>query len=717
MTKIRVFVTGTGIISPIGRGFTETLNAIKQKKIGIRPLTLFPVPFDIPLPVGEILLTESYNTPRTHKLALIAAKEAVRNTEFPPDAIVLGTTTGGMDLSEKLIKEKNCNPDLYEYHSTGTVAEYIARELKCTGPVLTVSTACSSGTLAIKLAIELLRSGMAKTVLTGGADALCRLTYHGFNSLQLIDPDGAKPLDKDRKGMSIAEGAAMLLLTADAEPPDNAVAEILGAGLTCDAYHPASPHPEGLGASGAIKSALKDAGISNDDIDYVNLHGTGTNDNDSSEAKALNSVFTDKMPEVSSIKGACGHSLAAAGAIEAVISSFVIQEDIIPENVGLKNPDPELKLSPSLLKKSKINTVLSNSFGFGGNNASVVISEPEAHPGNAVFKKRKPLRVLCFTCITGAGNAEETYASLKSTGKCCGKVEIDHISKILPKNKLRRLKRLPKMVLSLAVNAQQNGNDVKPRSIYFGTGFGALSETYDFLDKLYESNEQFPSPTDFVGSVHNAPAGQASIWLGATGANITSTAGDYSFEQSLLCASLTSAEENDPMMVIGADEYHNVLTKILDRSSEPDSPSDGGGAFLLTHGEKSGLNIFVPFFEYAVDNKNIISSLMNRLGGVDRIKELFGAVFAGIPAYKRTAGKIQLSELRSEISYSIPYIEYRKFTGEFASASAVASVVAANCVNYGMVPSLSGNKEFDLNNKGILIIGFGDFITAIEIYK
>ena len=622
-----------------------------------------------------------------------------------------------MDLSEKLIKDKNYNQDLYKYHSTGTVAEYIARELKCFGPVLTVSTACSSGTLAIKLAIELLRSGMAKTVLTGGADALCRLTYHGFNSLQLIDPDGARPLDKDRKGMTIAEGAAMLLMTAEAEPPDNAVAEILGAGLTCDAYHPASPHPEGLGAAGAVKSAVKDAGISSEDIDYVNLHGTGTIDNDLSEAKALNSVFTVSMPEVSSIKGATGHTLAAAGAIEAVISAFAIQEGIIPENVGCKNPDPELNLIPSSLKETKINTVLSNSFGFGGNNASVVISNPHMHPESAVSKKRKPLNILGFTCITGAGNTEETYNSLKSTGKCRGIVDIDHVSKILPKNKLRRLKRLPKMVLSLAVNTQQNSNDTKPDSLYFGTGFGALSETYDFLDKLYESNEQFPSPTDFVGSVHNAPAGQASIWMGATGANITSTAGDYSFEQSLLCASLMSSEENDPMMIIGADEYHDVLTKVLDRSSQVDTPSDGGGAFLLTSDTNSGLSLYVPFFEYAADNRNIISSLINSLGGVDRIKELFGAVFAGIPAYKRTAADEQLGVLKSAISSDVPYIDYRKFTGEFASASAVASVIAADCVKSGKVPSLAGNKEFDLNNKGILVIGLGDFITAVEICK
>ncbi len=188
-------------------------------------------------------------SPRTHGLALIAAREAMAGVAGPPDAIVVGVTTGGMPASEPLLKSGAADPGMYSLHGAGTVAHYVAEALGCQGPVLTVSTACSSSMAALKLAVELLRSGRARRVLAGGADGLCRLTYYGFHSLQLVDPAGARPFDKDRRGMSLGEGAAMLFLEAAAEPPAGALAEVLGVGLSCDAYHPAAPHPDGDGRS------------------------------------------------------------------------------------------------------------------------------------------------------------------------------------------------------------------------------------------------------------------------------------------------------------------------------------------------------------------------------------------------------------------------------------------------------------------------------------
>jgi len=723
LTTTRVYITGIGIISPLGKGLAETKKAIKLNRTGIKPVTLFPVPHT-PLPAGEIDFIPTGEVPRTHALALIAAKEALKDSKTPPDAIVLGSTTGGMPLTENLIKEKNLDPHLYRYHATGSVAEYIAKKTGCTGIVLTVSTACSSGSLAIKLGLELLRSGKVKTVLAGGADALCRLTYHGFNSLQLIDPNGARPLDQKRKGMSVSEGAAMLLLSAHNNPPENAFAEILGAGLSCDAYHPASPHPEGVGAAEAMKAALKDAGITQNDIDYINLHGTGTIDNDLSEAKALHSVFPDKLPYLSSTKGAFGHSLAAAGAIEAVISVISITENILPANTGCETPDPALKLtpvqSPIELKSNEgnvISTVLSNSFGFGGNNAAVIINKTDKYKQNPYQKLRSVFTVTGSACITGVGNTNETLNVLKNNGTCNGLVNIEHISEILPKSKIRRLKLLPKMVLSLASLAyEQSDKNIKPSSIYFGTGWGSLSETFDFLDKLYESGEQFPSPTDFIGSVHNAPAGQAAIWFDAKKANITATGGDFSFEQALICAELLTRNENEGVMLIGADEHHNVLSKILDESTALDSfPSDGGGALILTRSNNPGLKIIPSFLGYSINNKKIIHFLIQSLGGAARINELFGAVFAGIPAGRNSLAREQLAEFQSIISFNKPVIDYRKFTGEFASASAVATVLALQYVKEGAIPSLSGTEQCKLNGKGILLLGFGDFISTVEI--
>lgn len=721
MTRVRVYIAGMGLISPIGHGVSQTKDSIKKAKKGIKPLSLFPTPQKEPLPVGEI--SESFeinDIPRTHRLALIAAKEAMADFKDIPDAVVVGVTTGGMAITEEHLKTGNRDPKSFKYHSTGSVAEYIACEYQCKGPVITVSTACSSGTVAVKIALEMLRAGKAKKILVGGADSLCRLTYYGFSSLQLIDPAGARPLDRNRRGMSVGEGAAMMLLVSDEDVPDNAIAEILGAGLSCDAYHPVAPHPEGEGAIRAMLLAIKDANISPSDIDYVNLHGTGTLDNDLSEAKALNAVFGNKKPQLSSLKGAIGHSLAASGAIEAVISAISISDGLIPANIGCDIPDPELDLNPVMkLSEEDVEIVLSNSFGFGGNNASLVIGSPEQGRHPVPLNKTLHLTVVGCACITGAGNTDKTIENVSGGKSCKGMLSISEISKDLPLRTVRRLKRLPQLALSLAVAAHESsGLSHTPSSIFFATGWGPLSETYDFLTKLYESNEQFTSPIDFVGSVHNAPAGQVAIMFESTGPNITTTGGDYSFEQSLMAASLLANDIEDTILVIGADESHKVLSGLFDRSVLLDEKlSDGGGALCLRKAETySGLKISPLFFENAHNNTSVISSLIRILGDPKKINDEYGSLFVGIPSACREVGEKQLREFLSLSGFTNPIIDYRKFTGEFASASAVASVLAFRFAQNGEIPKrLCGGNTFSLDGKGILILGLGNFVTAIEV--
>lgn len=725
MTGVRIFIVSMGIISPVGHGLLQTKNAIKEGRKGITPLSLFPTAQNEPLPVGEIQESfETGNIPRTHSLALIAAKEAMKGFNGVLDAVVMGVSTGGILTTEEHMKKGDLEPELFRFHSTGSVAEYIAGEYKCTGPVITVSTACSSGTVAIKAALEMLRTGKAKIVLAGGADSLCRLTYYGFNSLQLIDPEGARPFDRNRNGMSVSEGAAMLLLVSDEDVPGNAVAEVLGAGLSCDAYHPATPHPEGRGGAGAILAAVNDADISLSDIDYINLHGTGTFHNDLSEANALNSLFGDKKPLMSSVKGAFGHSLAAAGAIESVVSAISISENMIPANIGCDEPDPELNLNLAMNPhETRVETVLSNSFGFGGNNAAIVLGKPEKERQKAKLKKALHLSVVGCACITGAGDTDQTIDEILHGKGCKGMLATKEISRNFPPNAVRRLKRLPRMVLSLAVAAHENSElSGAPSAIFLGTGWGGLSETYDFLVNLYESNEQFASPTSFVGSVHNAPAGQVAIRFKATGPNITTTGGDYSFEQALMTASLLSddIDADDTIFVIGADESHEILSPLFDQSVLLDQTrSDGGGALCLKTGEtSSGLKIYPVFFESADNNRKVMSSLIENLGETEIINEKYGLVFAGIPAAHRKAGEKQLDEFLSLSGFLNPVVDYRKLTGEFASASAVAAVLAVRFVQNGKIPvQLSGSEDYHLNGKGILLIGLGKSVTAIEVIQ
>ncbi|MCF8144862.1 MAG: beta-ketoacyl-[acyl-carrier-protein] synthase family protein [Deltaproteobacteria bacterium] len=724
MTGERVYITGMGLVTSAGCGVSKARGVIRSGETRIRPLSLFPVSRNNRLPVGEVgEFLESGGVPRTHQLALTAAREAMAGCKDIPDAVVMGVTTGGMLTTEQYLQTGDGDPDAFKYHSPSSVSEYIAHELGCHGPVITLSTACSSGAVAIKIALDMLRAGRAGTVLAGGADSLSRLTYHGFRALQLIDPQGARPFDKDREGMSVAEGAAVLVLTASESVPDNAIAEILGAGLSCDAYHPSASHPDGAGAIQAMQAAVRDAHISLEEIDYINLHGTGTVDNDRSEARALNTLFPDKKPLMSSVKGAFGHSLGAAGAMEAVVSALAVSEGLVPANVGCHLPDPELTLAPLMTpsKTAHIHTVLSNSFGFGGNNASVVIGSPRrGHPPRPMpVKAASHLLVLGSACLTGAGDTGMSLRAVSGGKSCRGRVPDPVLSQGFSPRDVRRLRRLPRLVLSLASAAHADSRQADaPGSIFFGTGWGALSETYDFLTKLFESGEQFPSPIDFIGSVHNAPAGQAAIRFGSMGPNITATGGDYSFEQALMLAGLMAEDSDDTLLVVGSDEFHDTLSRLFDRSTRSDAtPSEGGGAMCLKRSESDGgLKTAAMFYETSKNNPSVISSLMVGLAGREGVRKKYGAVFAGIPAACRKTGEAQLREFLSMSGFEGPVIDYRRVTGEFASASAVAAVLALQCVDQGELPGgLHGGKAIDLKDKGILLVGLGDFVTAIEV--
>lgn len=717
---MKVYIAGMGVVSPAGRGIQSLKNWIKQGGRRIRPLNLFTVPPGNRLPVGEV--SESFEIleiPRSHQLAYTATQEAMAGSQAPPDAVIIGVTTGGILTTEMHLKNRVSDPEAYAYHAIGSVAEYIAGKYHCKGPVITVSNACSSGTVAIKIALEMLRSGQAKRILAGGVDSLCHLTYYGFKSLQLIDPAGARPFDENRRGMSVGEAAAMILLVADEDTPDNAIIEILGGGLSCDAYHPTSPHPDGEGALNAMRAAIRDAGISPSDIDYINLHGTGTLDNDLSEAKALKSLFGNYLPPLSSVKGALGHSLGAAGAVEAVISAISISEGVIPMNTGCLTPDRKLGIDPVVEPiEKKVRVVLSNSFGFGGNNAALILGIfQEKKP--VLSKENPPLTIEGYAIITGVGDIKKTFEHISAGKDCQGMSPLSEISKSLQPSVTRRLKRLPRMALALAHAACKNANlQETPSSVFWGTGWGPLSETYDFLNKLHESNEQFASPTDFIGSVHNAPAGQVAISLGAKGPNITTTGGDYSFEQCLLTASILVDNTDDAFLVIGADEFHEAFSPLFDRSVKGDDiRSDGGGAICLKRSHVScGPKICPVFFENSDNNPHIISTLIDKLKGSREIEKRFGTIMAGIPSACRQKGEKQLHEFLVLSDFHQPVIDYRRLTGEFASASAVATVIAAQFIQNGKIPAfLCAGDEYCLNGKGILIIGFGKFVTAIEI--
>jgi 3-oxoacyl-(acyl-carrier-protein) synthase len=716
LSGVPIYIAGLGAISALGRGMGGTLQALLHGRRGLGPLGVFPVAAEAALPVGQVDLEDGAGEPlpRTHRLAGLAADEALAADPRPVDAIVLGTTTGGILTTEALLEKGATDPAAFRYHGLGTVAEALAQRYECRGPLITVSTACSSGALAIALAMALLRRGLARRVLAGGADTLCRLTYFGFKSLQLIDPLGARPLDRERRGMSVAEGAGMLLLTSDA--PAGGAPQLLGAGLSCDAHHATTPHPEGRGALAAMRAALADAGLVADAIDSINLHGTGTLDNDLAEARAVSALFGERPPALSSIKGATGHSLAAAGALEAVAAALAVAHGLVPANTGLSSVDPQLKLNPVTAPlRRPIASVLSNSFGFGGNNAALVIGKSRGQQASPAAA-RPALTIVAASGLTGAGHSQATWERFAAGGDCGGCLDEATLCQGLPPRTIRRLKRLPKLALALAAQVCRGvADEALPAAVCLGTAWGALSETHAFLQRLFETGQQFPSPTDFIGSVHNAPAGQIAMHLGARGANVTTSGGDASFEQALLAAELLTDDPGRSILVLGVDEAQPVLAPLLDGSVRNAPLADGGGALLLRRGGSAGPTIALLAYRY--DSGAVaVHDLIERLGGAQAVRQAFGAILAGIPAAHAAAASRDLAAFVAASGFDGPVVDYRRGIGQFGAASAVGAVLALQMVQAQAVPAaLAGGVERPLNGKGVLLLGLGAYLSAVRI--
>jgi 3-oxoacyl-(acyl-carrier-protein) synthase len=711
-----VYVTGMGVVCAGASNVGELRELLAHRVARFQIPTVFPIKHPSGArPAAQVAALpdgDAAGLPRTHRLALLAAREAV-GTGRPPDAIVLGTTTGGIATTEAELEAGTTSPDAYRWHGLDTVALCLADAFAVPGPVLTVSTACSSAAAALSIATALLRAGMAARVLCGGVDSLSRLTFHGFRQLQLVAEAGCTPLDANRTGMTVGEGAGFLLL--ETEPTLRpSQARLAGAGLSCDAYHATSPHPDGAGAILAMRRALADAGLDARAIDYINLHGTGTPDNDRSEARAVRQVFGDTQPALSSTKGLTGHPLAAAGGVEAVIAVLTLREGLLPANTGLSTLDASLGLAPLRAPAfAAISTVLSNSFGFGGNNACLVFEKssaplPSAPSASLERPALRPLRIAASACLTARGNLDETWAALSSGQSVAGLVPDGAFAKAAPAAFVRRLKRLPRLMLALAHTAHTaSGRSTPPETIAAGTAWGPLAETQDFLRKLFESGDQFSSPTDFIGSVHNAPAGQIALLLGCQAPNLTCSAGERSFCQALLCASLQIWTGARSALVVAAEAFEPKLSPLFEPAVAT-SPllSDGGAAFVLLPDDDTPGPRVRSLGETAADG-----GAAERL--VTTANEGYDAVLVGVPASPDPAGATILSHLTRRLPPGL-VVTYRDRLGQHASISATLAAIGVRAVGVGALPL--ADPPMGLPRKRLLVVELGPRCSLFEVF-
>jgi len=395
-----VVVTGVGIMSPLGLGWQRNAEGFRAGRTAFRPVTLFDVSrqrartaaevaLPATLPATRLTPRQGARLDRAGAMLLHAGQEAWNQSGWGPAEnlpLVLGTTAGGMPLGEAYFKtavqephRRRQQPTRALYYQSQTQARTLGEALGFTGPITIISNACASGANAVGHAWQLLRQGRAERVLTGGYDALCQMVFAGFDSLQTLSVTACRPFDARRDGLALGEGAAVLALeTLECARRRGAVilAELVGYGTTIDPYHLTQPQPEGDGALAAMTSACKSAGLSATDVDYVNAHGTGTLLNDSAEAAAINrwaGPRASSLP-VSSTKAAIGHLLGAAGAVEAVVSVMCLREQWLPPETAVDTPDPACGF-PIVRQPqdARLKVVLSNSFGFGGVNATLIL--------------------------------------------------------------------------------------------------------------------------------------------------------------------------------------------------------------------------------------------------------------------------------------------------------------------------------------------------------
>jgi len=396
--KKEVAITGMGIVSAIGNSVEENLEALLTSKSGLGTSKHIKTHHKESIKVGEVRFTnaeiatqlnlpEDNNYTRTALLGCLAAKEAVQNVGITSiseykTGLISATTVGGMDMTENYWKQFASNPEVQKYissHHAGDSTEKIATSLGITDYVTTISTACSSAANAIMLGARLIKAGKLDRVVVGGTDALSKFTINGFKSLMILSESNCTPFDANRSGLNLGEAAAYLVLESDevvAAQDKPVLAYVSGYGNANDAFHQTASSKTGDGAYLALKKALKVAGLQPSDINYVNAHGTATQNNDLSESVALQRIFNERTPHFSSTKAFTGHTLAAAGAVEAVFSVLALQQNSIFANLGFELAMPETGLIPvTQPQKKELKHVLSNSFGFGGNCSSLIFSE------------------------------------------------------------------------------------------------------------------------------------------------------------------------------------------------------------------------------------------------------------------------------------------------------------------------------------------------------
>ena len=572
-----IAVTGIGIICAIGNDTASVLRSLQEGRTGIGPMRYLQSCHK-ELPVGEVKLSNEEMKrmlgqdkdaiiSRTVLMGAIAIRQALENAQCSMKGkrivVISGTTVGGMDITERYFMQMQKDDALLpvlEKHDCGSSTREMAdlAGLK-DAEVCTISTACSSAVNAIILASEMLRNDEADIVIAGGTEALSRFHLNGFNTLMILDKECCRPFDKTRAGLNLGEGAAFVVLQKETPSMGRGSIFIRGYANRCDAFHQTASSENGEGAFLAMSEALKMAGLKPQDIQYINAHGTGTPNNDSSESAAIRRVFGKDIPFVSSTKGFTGHTTSASGSIETVISILALQNNFVPINLGWKEQDEDC-ITPFgneklRLKNEELKNILCNSFGFGGNDSAIVIGASPSPSKGGVKQKSISTKVLADEIITDIEQLQE-FREFISPGEA------------------RRMGKLMKAATITSLKALRKAGVESPDAIITATAYGMLETSEKFLIDMLENGEETLSPTLFMQSTHNTLSSAIAIRTKCHGYNMTYTQGKDSLDWALRDARRLIESGKAKTVLVGChDEATPTFQEFFKRMGKPVPPT------------------------------------------------------------------------------------------------------------------------------------------------
>lgn len=517
-----IAITGMGILCAIGNDKQAVLDALRKKESGIGRMKYLPsVHTDIP--VGEIKLsTEEMKrmlgipgeerVSRTSVIGALAVREALAQAGIETVtgkrvALISGTTVGVMDVTEQLYIQKKMDPGMLNGNECGKSTQEIARYAGLENAACcTICTACSSALNAIMLGSDMLKNDEVDLVVAGGSEPLSIFHLNGFNTLMILDRERCRPFDDTRAGLNLGEGAAFVVLQKDA--PDG-LAYVHGYANRCDAFHQTATSKNGEGAFQAMTGALRMAGLQPQDIKYINAHGTGTPDNDASETAAFRRVFGENLPEMSSTKSYTGHTTSAAGSVETVICILAMENGFVPASLGWSHLMPDGYVPSKGRTGIDLDYVMCNSFGFGGNDSSLILGKDRPKEDAAPLLEESRIRIAARRTVS---NDEE----------------LGELRAYMSPMESRRMGKIMKASLLSAFSVLKDAGVERPDAIIAATSGGMLELSAIFLRDIVENREEQLKPTVFMQCTHNTIASAIAIRTGCHGYNITYSQGDDS---------------------------------------------------------------------------------------------------------------------------------------------------------------------------------------------